>query len=50
MRLHLDCCCHNRLFDAIFQNDALEESNAIISIIIRAMNSINYFAEVLKNG
>ena len=36
MRLYLDCCCYNRPFDAIFQNDALEESNAIISIIVRA--------------
>lgn len=36
MRLYLDCCCYNRPFDAIFQNDAFEESNSIISIIIRA--------------
>ena len=36
MLLYLDCCCYNRPFDEIFQNNSLEESNAIISIIVRS--------------
>ena len=42
MRLYLDCCCYNRPFDNQTQDRIHDESEAILSILKRCRENMEY--------